>query len=80
MAWTNLMTTDVFLAASAGRSLFRPEDLLRLVELIQAQRGKCKGNSAVNVKENRPRAALGIGMRERDFIKKSPSSMAKKPK
>ena len=33
-AWTDLVSADPFVATSAGRSSFRVEDLLRLVELL----------------------------------------------
>ncbi len=32
--WTDAMTPDAFAQASAGRSWFRPDDLLRLCALI----------------------------------------------
>ena len=37
-AWTDLVEPDVFLTVAAGRSPFRVEDLLVLVELIEAVR------------------------------------------
>lgn len=36
--WTDLAEPDVFVAAAAGRSIFRPEDLLALAELIDGLR------------------------------------------
>ena len=38
-AWTSAGAADPFLAVSAGRSLFRAADLLRLVVLVQALDG-----------------------------------------
>ena len=35
--WTDMAEPDVFVALAAGRSLFRPEDLLALTELIGVQ-------------------------------------------
>lgn len=32
--WTDMAEPDVFVAAAAGRSLFRPQDLLALAEVI----------------------------------------------
>jgi hypothetical protein len=32
--WTDMAEPDVFVAAAAGRSHFRPQDLLALAELI----------------------------------------------
>ncbi len=32
--WTDMAEPDVFVAAAAGRSHFRPQDLLALIELI----------------------------------------------
>jgi hypothetical protein len=34
MSWTNLAEEDPFLGTSAGRSWFRPDDLLKLAVLI----------------------------------------------
>jgi hypothetical protein len=36
--WTDMAEPDVFVAAAAGRSIFRPEDLLALAELIDGLR------------------------------------------
>ncbi|HKX27959.1 MAG TPA: DUF5372 family protein [Blastocatellia bacterium] len=33
-AWTDVIAPDPFVAVSAGRSLFRLDDLLRLAELV----------------------------------------------
>jgi len=38
VAWTSLAGVDPFVAAATGRALFRPEDLLRLSELVRAWR------------------------------------------
>jgi hypothetical protein len=35
LGWTNLVPPDPFVTISAGRALFRTEDLLRLVQLCQ---------------------------------------------
>ena len=33
-SWTDLEPVDAFVALSSGRALFRPDDLLRLAELL----------------------------------------------
>jgi hypothetical protein len=33
-SWTSLRPVDAFVALSGGRALFRPEDLLRLADLL----------------------------------------------
>ena len=38
-SWTSLAGTDSFAAASAGRSWFRIDDLLKLAALLDACRG-----------------------------------------
>jgi hypothetical protein len=38
--WTSLAPEDPFAVVSAGRAWFRPEDLLRLVELVDGLRGE----------------------------------------
>jgi Family of unknown function (DUF5372) len=38
-AWTDMADVDPFVALAAGRTLFRVEDLLALVELIAGLRG-----------------------------------------
>ena len=38
LAWTSRGRVDPFLAVAAGRALFRPEDLMRLAELVQTRR------------------------------------------
>ncbi len=35
-SWTDVEGPDVFVTVSAGRSLFRPEDLLALADLLDA--------------------------------------------
>jgi hypothetical protein len=34
--WTDVVAVDPFVALSAGRSYFRPEDLLQLASLLRA--------------------------------------------
>lgn len=56
-AWTSVASPDPFVTVSAGRSFFRIQDLLALVELIRrlaVPAGRCKGDSAGHVKENMP--------------------------
>jgi hypothetical protein len=36
--WTDVEGPDPFVALSAGRSLFRPADLLALADLLESQR------------------------------------------
>ena len=36
--WTDLAGPDVFVEVSAGRSAFRPDDLLRLADLVESLR------------------------------------------
>ena len=36
-AWTDVVGVDAFVALAEGRSVFRVEDLLALVELVQVQ-------------------------------------------
>jgi hypothetical protein len=48
--WTDVEGPDPFVAQSAGRSLFRPEDLLALADLIEGmrpvkQRGRVRQNT-----------------------------------
>jgi hypothetical protein len=41
--WTDVVADDAFVALSAGRSCFRPEDLLQLAALLRdLKRGWCK--------------------------------------
>jgi Family of unknown function (DUF5372) len=42
-SWTDVEETDAFMAVSAGRSLFRPEDLLALADLLDSL-GSASGN------------------------------------
>jgi hypothetical protein len=37
-AWTTLLSEDPFVAVAAGRCVFRYEDLLRLVDLVERLR------------------------------------------
>jgi hypothetical protein len=56
-AWTSMAPPDPFVAVAAGRSFFRVQDLVALVELIarvDAPPGQCKADSAAIVKENTP--------------------------
>jgi hypothetical protein len=56
-AWTSVASPDPFVTVSAGRSFFRIQDLLALVELIgrlAVPASRCKGDSAVSVKETMP--------------------------
>ena len=44
-AWTDVGQADPFVVLSRGRAAMRLEDLLRLVKLVEALKGKeCKGN------------------------------------
>jgi len=40
-AWTSLATLDAFAVIAAGRARVRPEDLVRLVELVDDVRQRC---------------------------------------
>jgi len=40
--WTDVSGPDPFLVLSAGRSHFRPEDLLQLALLLTKLKGRCK--------------------------------------
>jgi hypothetical protein len=40
LQWTSLAPPDPFVAVSAGRSWFRPADLLRLAELLERLRSE----------------------------------------
>jgi hypothetical protein len=40
LGWTSLAAPDSFLEASAGRAWFRPEDLVRVADLIEGLRGR----------------------------------------
>ena len=56
-AWTSLASPDPFVAVSAGRSFFRIQDLVALLELSARRSpppGQGKEDSAANVKENMP--------------------------
>ena len=55
-AWTSLAPADPFVRASAGRSFFRPQDLVALISLIGrlARSEACKEDFADNVKGNTP--------------------------
>ena len=56
-AWTSIASPDPFVTVSAGRSFFRSQDLLAMVELIRrlaVPASRCKGDSAASVKENMP--------------------------
>jgi hypothetical protein len=37
--WTDVVAVDAFVALSAGRSYFRPDDLLQLASLLRDLRG-----------------------------------------
>jgi hypothetical protein len=39
VGWTNAAPPDPFKVVAAGRCRFRPDDLLRLVELVKGLRG-----------------------------------------
>jgi uncharacterized protein DUF5372 len=53
--WTDLGGADPFLVISAGRALFRPEDLLKLVRLLaELQEPRRKSDSAVDVRRITP--------------------------
>jgi hypothetical protein len=55
--WTDVGGPDPFLALSAGRACFRPEDLLRLALLLtELQARPCKRDYAAHVKVNMPAA------------------------
>jgi hypothetical protein len=41
-SWTSLGDQDAFAQASAGRSWFRPDDLLRLAALVAELGQECK--------------------------------------
>ena len=51
-AWTDVVGVDAFVALAEGRSLFRVEDLLALVALIEAVRHP--GGPGGAVRETRP--------------------------
>lgn len=34
-SWTDVVTTDLYIATSAGRAFFKTQDLLELVELVK---------------------------------------------
>ena len=56
-AWTTVAVADPFVALSAGRSLFRIEDLVSLVTLVKkvsASLDECKADSAGDVKSISP--------------------------
>ena len=40
--WTNVPPEDLFVKVSAGRSLFRAEDLLSLCRLVEEAKGNSK--------------------------------------
>jgi len=40
--WTDVVAVDPFVVVSAGRSYFRPEDLLRLALLLHELKPSCK--------------------------------------
>ena len=55
VSWTSLGCMDLFAQASAGRSWWRPDDLLHLATLIaelqrRGSRCPCQVNYAANVK------------------------------
>jgi hypothetical protein len=39
--WTDLVAPDPFVVVSAGRSPFRPADLLQLAALLRDRDGRC---------------------------------------
>ena len=47
LAWTDLAPPDCFREMAQGRSLFRPDDLLRLASLIEGLRGRPEGEAGV---------------------------------
>ena len=65
-AWTTVASPDPFVAVSAGRAFFRTQDLFALVELmgrLSPLPGRCKGDSAVIVKEILPGTLLTTRVR-----------------
>ena len=40
--WTDVVGDDPFVALSAGRSHFRPDDLLQLARLVSELKRRCK--------------------------------------
>jgi hypothetical protein len=45
LAWTDLAPPDCFREIARGRSLFRPDDLLRLASVIEHLGGPAKGET-----------------------------------
>ena len=63
--WTSVIAEDAFVAVSAGRSMFRVAELLKLTRLIEElkklkQREECKGNVVVDCKENDVEEGVGM--------------------
>lgn len=44
--WTSLVEPELFVAVAAGRAPFRPDDLLRLAELIDGLRRAREGGAS----------------------------------
>jgi len=59
IGWTSAAPPDPFKVVAAGRCRFRPEDLLRLAELIETSRlgSVCKENNADLVRSISPSPA-----------------------
>lgn len=55
-SWTSVVAPDPFVVLSAGRSLFRLDELVRLVALVQERERQCKEDSAGSVNKNKPPA------------------------
>jgi hypothetical protein len=68
-SWTDAAPAAPFVSIAAGRAYFRPEDLLHLVELVEAQRGERSDAPGVSSKLRRQckdkSAANGGGSRKR---------------
>ena len=75
-AWTDAGDPDVFVALAAGRSAFRVEDLLVLVELVDGLRGLgevagCKEDFAASVKGIPPGGVCEPQAREEQSVDKT---------
>jgi hypothetical protein len=53
--WTDVEGLDPFVVLAAGRTCFRVDDLIALVRLVDEFDGRCKGDSADDVRQIMPR-------------------------
>src|SRR5579859_3393844 len=62
--WTDVVAPDPFVVLAAGRSYFRPLDLLELAHLLSELNSRCKQDSAVGVRGITPASRRSTTVRD----------------